>query len=91
MREYLELRLNYPFTKKLTSEMRIAFDQASCGLADENRYAVFENIISIFVRTDYIRFSDSSDAKFEEGELSQILNNLIDDINVIEEEPKKNV
>jgi hypothetical protein len=88
MREYLELRLNYPFTKKLTSEMSIAFDQASCGLADENRYAVFENIISIFVRTDYIRFSDSSDAKFEEGELSQILNNLIDDIEVIEDDKR---
>lgn len=88
MREYLELRLNYPFTKKLTSEMSIAFDQASCGLADENRYAVFENIISIFVRTDYIRFSDSSDAKFEEGELSLILNNLIDDIEVIEDDKR---
>ena len=88
MREYLELRLNYPFTKKLTSEMSMAFDQASCGLADENRYAVFENIISIFVRTDYIRFSDSSDAKFEEGELSQILNNLIDDIEVIEDDKR---
>ena len=68
--------------------MSIAFDQASCGLADENRYAVFENIISIFVRTDYIRFSDSSDAKFEEGELSQILNNLIDDIEVIEDDKR---
>ena len=86
MREYLELRLNYPFTKKLTSEMSLAFDQATCGLADENRSAVFENIISIFVRTDYIRFSDSADAKFEPGELSQLLNNLIDDIEVIEDE-----
>ncbi len=86
MREYLELRLNYPFTKKLTSEMSLAFDQATCGLADENRSAGFENIISIFVRTDYIRFSDSADAKFEPGELSQLLNNLIDDIEVIEEE-----
>ncbi len=88
MREYLELRLNYPFTKKLTSEMSLAFDEATCGLADENRYAVFENIISIFVRTDYIRFSDSEDAKFEQGELAQILNNLIDDIEVIEDEKR---
>ena len=86
MREYLELRLNYPFTKKLTSEMSMAFEQATCGLADENRYAVFENIISIFVRTDYIRFSDSPDARFEEGELSQILNNLVDGIEIIEDE-----
>ena len=88
MREYLELRLNYPFTKKLTSEMSLAFDEATCGLADENRYSVFENIISIFVRTDFIRFSDSADAKFEQGELSQILNNLIDGIEVIEDEKR---
>ena len=88
MREYLELRLNYPFTQKLTSEMSLAFDEATCGLADENRYAVFENLISIFVRTDYIRFSDSEDAKFEQGELAQILNNLIDDIEVIEDEKR---
>ena len=86
MREYLELRLNYPFTKKLTSEMSFAFDQATCGLADENRQSAFENIISIFVRTDYIRFSDSPNAKFDQGELSEILKNLIDDIEAIETE-----
>ncbi len=40
------------------------------------------------MRTDYIRFSDSYDAKFEEGELSQILNNLIDDIEVIEDDKR---
>lgn len=86
MREYLELRLNYPFTKKLTSEMSLAFDQATCGLADENRQSAFENIISIFVRTDYIRFSDSPEAKFDQGELSEILKKLIDDIEAIETE-----
>lgn len=85
MREYLELRLEYPFTKKLTSEMSLAFDHASCGLADEKRQEAFEDIISVFVRTDFIRFSDAHKARFEEGELSAIIKRLIEAINVIEE------
>ena len=85
MREYLELRLEYPFTKTLTSEMSLAFDKSTLGLADEKRYSAFENIISVFVRTDYIRFSKAFDATFGEGELSTIINNLIDDITIIEE------
>ena len=91
MREYLEIRLAYPFTKTLTSELSLAFDKATGGLADENRLAAFEDIIGTFVRTDYIRFSQSEDAFFSDGEFATLVNNLIDDINVIEEEPKKNV
>ena len=91
MREYLEVRLAYPFTRKLTSELSLAFEAASGGLADENRRAAFEDITGAFVRTDYIRFSASPDAVFAEGEFAALVNNLIDDMNVIEEEPKKNV
>ena len=86
MREYLELRLNFPFTKKLTSEMSMAFEEATCGLADENRSSAFEDIISAFVRTDFIRFSKASKAHFEQGELDEILNKLINDIEAIESE-----
>ena len=85
MREYLELRFEYPFTKTLTSEMSLAFDKATCGLADEKRQDVFESIISIFIRTDYIRFSSAANACFKEGELSTIVNTLIESINIIEE------
>ena len=85
MREYLELRLEYPFTKTLTSEMNLAFEKATCGLADEQRQDAFENIIAVFVRTDYIRFSDSRNAVFEQGELPEIINRLIDSITEIEE------
>ena len=85
MREYLELRLEYPFTKTLTSEMSLAFQNATCGLADEKRQDVFDNIISVFVRTDYIRFSNAQDAVFQNDELSTIINTLSDSITVIEE------
>ena len=91
IREYLEVRLAYPFTRTLTSEMSLAFDTATGGLADENRQAAFEDIIGAFVRTDYIRFSKSRDAVFADGEFTTLVNKLIDDMNVIEEEPKKNV
>ena len=85
MRDYLELRLEYPFTKTLTSELSQAFEKATCGLADEKRSDAFYEIISVFVRTDYIRFSDSRHARFKEGELSSIVNKLINAIAVIEE------
>ena len=90
MREYLELRLDYPFTKTLTSEMSAAFNTATCGLADEKRYSAFENIISVFVRTDFIRFSDSADATFKSGELTEHINTLISAIDAIESEGGEN-
>ena len=82
MREYLEVRLEYPFTKTLTSEMNLAFEKATASLADENRQSAFEIIISVFVRTDYIRFSSSG--SFEQGELEELVNKLVDAINIIE-------
>ena len=89
MRDYLELRLDYPFTKTLTSEMSLAFENATCGLADEERYSAFEKIIEVFVRTDFIRFSDSTDSHFKDGELENHINILIEAITVIETEPKQ--
>ena len=85
MREYLELRLEYPFTKTLTSEMSLAFEKATLGLADEKKQDAFESIIAVFVRTDYIRFSGAADATFKTDELSTIVNTLIENINIIEE------
>ena len=85
MREYLELRLEYPFTKTLTSEMSLAFEKATLGLADEKKQDAFESIIAVFVRTDYIRFSNAVDAAFKKDELSSIVNTLIESINIMEE------
>ncbi len=89
MREYLELRLDYPFTKTLSSELSLAFEKATYGLADEKRYSAFENIIAVFVRTDFIRFSDSSVACFEKGELEKLISDLIEAIDVIETKPEE--
>ena len=86
MREYLELRLEYPFTKKLTSEMSAAFTEATCGLADEKKQDAFDSIISVFVRTDYIRFSKASDSHFKNGEPEELLKTLVEAIDIIESE-----
>lgn len=83
MREYLQIRLDYPFTRTLTSEMYSAYNRITLGLADENKQTAFENIISVFIRTDYLRFGNN--AAFEQGELSMLVNTLIDDIVVMEE------
>ena len=88
MRSYLENRLEYPFTKTLTSEMSRAFDEATFSLADENRQTAFDAIISVFVRTDYIRFSSSTG--FENGELTDLTDTLLQAIDIIEEEGEKN-
>ncbi|MBR5400888.1 MAG: hypothetical protein IK102_03660 [Treponema sp.] len=82
IREYLEVRLEYPFTKTLTSEMNLAFEKATASLADETRQSAFETIISVFVRTDYIRFS--STGSFKPGELEELVDNLVNAINIIE-------
>ena len=89
MRTYLELRLNYPFTKTLTSELSLAFDKATFSLADENRLNAFENIISVFVRTDFIRFSSSQTAAFSPSEKQELISTLLEAINTIETEEKK--
>lgn len=89
MRAYLELRLNYPFTKTLTSELSLAFDKATFSLADETRLTAFENIISVFVRTDFIRFSKAQNAAFAPQEKQTLINTLIESINTIESEEKK--
>ncbi len=88
MRSYLENRLEYPFTKTLTSEMSRAFDEATLSLADEKRQTAFEDIISVFIRTDYIRFSSSTG--FENGEFTELTNKLLQSIYIIEEEGEKN-
>ena len=85
MRAYLELRLNYPFTKTLTSELTLAFDKATFSLADETRLTAFENIISVFVRTDFIRFSKAENAAFAPQEKQTLINTLIESINTVEQ------
>lgn len=87
MRNYLEVRFAYPFTKVVTSDLMKSFTQATYGLASEEKELVFEDFIAVFIRTDYIRFSGQN--HFEENELSEIVTKLIKGIEIIEAPEKE--
>lgn len=82
MRNYLEVRLAYPFTKTVTSDLMRGYNEATLGLLSEEKEQAFEDFVAAFVRTDYIRYSGQ--VHFEEGELKQTVQNLIAKIAVIE-------
>lgn len=82
MRTYLEVRLAYPFTKVVTSDLMKGFTQATCGFASEEKELAFEDFVAAFIRTDYIRFGRQN--HFEENELNQLVKKLIKGIEVIE-------
>lgn len=82
MRNYLEVRLAYPFTRAVTSDLMRGFTEATCGLAGEEKELAFEDFVAAFIRTDYIRYSGQN--HFEEGELKQLVDKLIKGINIIE-------
>lgn len=88
LRNYLEVRFSYPFTKTVTSDLMRGFYNATLGLLSEEKEIAFESFVTAFVRTDYIRYSGQ--AHFEPDELNQLINELIDKIVVIETpEPEK--
>lgn len=88
LRNYLEIRLSYPFTKTVTSDLMRGFYNATLGLLSEEKELAFERFVAAFVRTDYIRYSGQ--AHFEADELTQLIHELIEKINVIEApEPEK--
>lgn len=82
MRNYLEFRFDYPFTKTLASEMLNAFYKATSDLLSEKKVPACEEISSLFIRTDYIRYGKNM--HFENGEKMQIISRLINAIETIE-------
>ena len=82
MRTYLERRFNFPFSKTVSSEMSKSFMQITQGLLSEEKQNAFDDIVTAFVRTDYIRYSSAS--SFNEGEKEALIKQLIDDIITLE-------
>ena len=82
MRAYLEFRFDYPFTKKVSSEILKGFYEATNNLISDKKIPACEEITQVFIRTDYIRYS--KDSKFEGGEKAQIIGKLLNDIDVLE-------
>ena len=82
MRNYLEVRFDYPFTKTVTSEMMKGWQSVTSGLLSDNKKEAFGEISASFIRTDYIRYSKHG--SFRPGEIALLVDNLISYIEVLE-------
>lgn len=82
MRNYMEVRFDYPFTKTVTSEMMNGFYAATNNVFSEIKEEAAGEITSIFVRLDFMRYSSNADFKLEEK--NEIIERLINQIDKIE-------
>ena len=86
MRNYLEIRFYYPFTHTVSSELMRGWQTVTGGLLSEAKEEAFGEIISSFIRTDYIRYS--KEAHFEENEKSEMIQRLVEQIEILESQEK---
>lgn len=82
LRNYLEVRFDFPFTHAAASEIMPGFYKTTGGLLSEKKEEAFGEIASSFVRTDFIRYS--SDAVFEKDELNRLIEKLVTQIETLE-------
>lgn len=84
LRHYLEVRFDFPFTKSTTNELMKNFINITQNLLSDSKNEAFGEIVNVFIRTDFIRYSKNT--HFLEGELSQMVNKIIMNIEIIESE-----
>ena len=82
LRNYLEVRFDFPFTHAATSEIMPGFYKVTGGLLSEQKEEAFGEIASSFIRTDFIRYSNN--AAFEKDELKKMIENLTAQIETLE-------
>ena len=82
LRNYLEVRFDFPFTHAATSEIMPGFYKVTGGLLSEQKEEAFGEIASSFIRTDFIRYSNN--AAFEKDELKKMIENLTTQIETLE-------
>lgn len=88
LRQYLENRFDCPFKNATASEIVSKYYQITLGILSEKKNSAVEDIGSVFVRTDFIRYSDSKNVqdnmKFSLSEAKEICNRLNKSIIIIE-------
>ena len=87
LRNYLEVRFDYPFTKTVSSEIMAGWQSATGGLLSDTKEEAFEEIAASFVRTDYIRYSKGG--SFKPDELNKLVEKLVSDIQILEKNEDK--
>ena len=84
MRSYLEFRFDYPFTKKVSSEILKSFYEATNNMISQKKVPACIDITGVFIRTDYVRYSN--EVSFESGEKEQLISRLLNAIEILETE-----
>ena len=87
LRNYLEVRFDYPFTRAATSEIAKGWQTATGGLLSDTKENAFGEIAAAFIRTDFIRYSQSS--RFQEKEKDELILNIIKQIEILETEEQE--
>lgn len=82
LRNYLEVRFDYPFTRTVTADIMAGWQTVTSGLCSEKKEEAFGDIASCFIRTDYIRYSKHG--TFEKGELVKLVEQLVKNIEILE-------
>lgn len=88
IRNYLEIRFDYPFTRTVTSDLLNGFYERTNHLIKNEKEDAFIGIANTFIRTDFIRYSDN--ASFKSDEKNELIQKLIRNIEIIEQPEKKN-
>lgn len=82
VRDYLEVRYDYPFTRSVTSELIPTFERITQSLLSEKKYIAFDEIANTFIRTDYIRYC--SNAMFLANERNDLIQMIVKNIEILE-------
>ena len=82
LRNYLEVRFDYPFTRTVTADIMTGWQTVTSGLCSEKKEEAFGDIASCFIRTDYIRYSKRG--AFEKDELVKLVEQLVKNIETLE-------
>ena len=82
LRNYLEVRFDYPFTRTVTADIMAGWQTVTGGLCSDKKEEAFGDIASCFIRTDYIRYSKRG--AFEKDELVKLVEQLVKNIETLE-------
>lgn len=87
MRNYLQQRFDAPFANRATSQMQKLFSDATQNLLSNQKNENFCELVSFFMRTDFVRYSKNG--AFNEGEKKSIVKNTEKIIEILEGETRE--
>lgn len=84
MRNYLQQKYDAPFTNCVTSQMQKLFFDITQGLLSNQKNENFSELVSLFIRTDFVRYSKN--ASFNKEEKETIIKKTEKIIEILEKE-----